>query len=98
MGYYTKYELAIISGNNEVDHEYQISKALDYSPFEETCKWYGHEEDMKQYSFRYPDTIFELSGEGEESGDIWKKYYKNGKVQVCKAIITFDEFDESKLK
>lgn len=63
----------------------------------DTCKWYDHEEDVSTFSKIYPDVIFELSGEGKESGDIWKKYFKNGKIQICNAKIIFDEFDESKL-
>jgi hypothetical protein len=52
---------------------------------------------MKEVSKQHPDIVFELHGEGEEAGDIWYKYYKNGKMQVCKGHITFDEYDESKL-
>ena len=63
----------------------------------DACKWYEHEEEVAQFSKIYPDVLFELHGEGEESGDIWKKYFKNGKIQICNAKIIFDEFDESKL-
>lgn len=98
MGYYTRYELEIISGNTKVDHKEEISNQISFNPFEGECTWYEHEIYMKEYSLQYPDTIFELSGEGEEGGDIFKHYYKNGKVQVCKAVITFEKFDESKLK
>jgi hypothetical protein len=35
---------------------------------------------------------------GEEGGDMWKRYYKNGKVQVANAKITYDEYDETKLE
>jgi len=61
-------------------------------------KWYEYDEVMKAISMEYPHVVFELSGEGEESGDIWKNYYVNGKVQKCQARIVFDEFDEKKLK
>lgn len=98
MEYYTRHELEIISGNTDIDHEEEIGKLIDGNPFNDSCKWYSHQKDMIEYSLRYPDTVFELSGEGEESGDIWKEYYKNGKVQVCKVVITFEKFDESKLK
>jgi hypothetical protein len=53
---------------------------------------------MNEISKEYPNVIFELSGEGEESGDVWKNYYMNGKVQKCQARIVFDEFDENELK
>ena len=61
-------------------------------------KWYEHETDVKSVSTEYPDVIFALIGDGEDSGDQWIKYFKNGKMQICRAKITFDDFDESKLK
>lgn len=81
-----------------VDHVEGITQVVGYNPFTDQTKWYDHEKDMKTYSQKYPEVLFILSGEGEESGDIWRKYFKNGRVQTCKAKITFDEFDESKLK
>ena len=68
-----------------------------YNLFDFTSAWRSHEKDMKAYSLQYPTTLFEFMIEGEEYGDIWKKYFKNGKVQVCKAKITFDAYDEDKL-
>jgi hypothetical protein len=64
----------------------------------DSCKWYDHEKEVAQFSTIYPDVLFELSGEGEDSGDIWKKYFKNGKMQLCSAEMTFPPFDESKMK
>lgn len=75
----------------------ELSKQVGYNPFEDSCKWYDHDKDMMAFSKLYPDVVFALKGEGEESGDIWVTYYKNGKRQHCKAIITYDEYDASKL-
>ncbi len=61
------------------------------------CKWYAHEEDLRQLSSRFPDILFTLLGKGEENEDIWVKYFKAGRMQVSHATITFDEFDEHKL-
>jgi hypothetical protein len=100
MGYYTKFNLEVINDHSDV-HHLQISQASEYGCddiFEDDIKWYTHDEDMRSYSTKYPDLIFKLSGEGEEAGDMWVKYYKNGKMQRCHAKITFDEFDEEKLK
>jgi hypothetical protein len=77
--------------NKEVKDEH-------YNPFDDSCKWYSHEEDMKLFSKRYPNTVFVLEGEGEEQGDHWICYFSNGKMQRCKAIVTFEPFDIQKLK
>ena len=61
-------------------------------------KWYECVGEMKELSSKYPDVLFVVNGEGEESGDIWREYHKNGKVQRCKAKISFDNYDEEKLK
>jgi hypothetical protein len=81
-----------------VDPEQLVKENIGYNPFDEQCKWYESDEDMKKISKKYPLTIFVLEGEGEESGDLWKKYFLNGKMQEAKAKITYDEFDEKKLK
>lgn len=52
---------------------------------------------MKNLSKKFPSVLFILEGEGEENDDIWKKYFKDGKVQECAAKITFDPYDETKL-
>jgi hypothetical protein len=66
--------------------------------FDNSCKWYEHEEDMIAYSKKHPDLVFKLHGEGEESGDIWQKWFVNGKMQTCHAKIVFDPFDPTQLK
>lgn len=105
MGYYTKYKLEI-NDSNKIDiikelieyyHEASYAINEDGSLYDET-KWYDHESDLKDFSKNYSNILFELSGEGEESGDMWKKYFKNGKMQESYARIEFDEFDENKLK
>ena len=102
MGYSTKYAVSQIEeffDNKEInEHLCRISDySVDFFHGEPNCKWYDHEKDMKLLSQIYPETTFLLEGEGEESGDIWRKYFKNGKMQVCKAEIVFPAFDESKL-
>lgn len=98
MGYYTRFNLEVI-GHTNVDHEEEISNEFNegYPMFEEENKWYDYQQDMKEYSLKYPELIFKLEGQGEQNEDIWKCYFKNGKMQECIAIITFDEYDESKL-
>jgi hypothetical protein len=63
----------------------------------DSCKWCEHEKDMRALSLEFPKFLFILSGEGEESGDIWKEYYLNGKMQRSEAEIVIAPFDKSKL-
>ncbi len=61
-------------------------------------KWYERDEVMAKSSKKYPGVVFCLTGDGDENDDMWYAYFKNGKVQYCPAIITYDKYDESKLK
>lgn len=61
------------------------------------CKWYNAQSELVEFSKNYPGWLFTVRGEGEETGDMWVWYIMNGKVQEAPAIITYDEFDESKL-
>lgn len=108
MGYYTKYSLKIIKVSVNDDQEKEMVKDLakimhgdDQTPakyfddlLEESMKWYSHEKDMKSFSKKYPGYIFLLEGEGEENGDLWREYFKNGKSHRIHAKVVFDEFNE----
>lgn len=102
MGYYTNFTLSWDDGNDvEIEHK-AIELGINDScsilgSSVESCKWYNHEDDMRKFSTHFPSVLFTLIGEGEEPGDMWYKYFRNGKMQVCEAKITFDEFDERKL-
>ena len=61
-------------------------------------KWYQCDKELPILSKAFPEVVFKLSGEGEESGDIWTTYYKGGKSQSAKVVITVEEYDEKKLK
>lgn len=61
------------------------------------AKWYDWEEDMCLLSKRFPELLFCLHGEGESSDDMWDAYFFDGKSQHCPAVITYDDFDPSKL-
>ena len=62
------------------------------------CKWYEHNEDMTLMSKDIPNVLFALAGEGEESGDLWRAYYLNGKTWRSKAEIVYPPLDRTKLK
>jgi hypothetical protein len=101
MGYYTHFKLeepkpipleilVFITSYKEDNFCYGIIS-------EEEVTWYEWKKDMVILSKAFPNIKFKLVGEGENAGDIWHAYFKNGKVQVCRAKIVFDGFDENKL-
>lgn len=100
MGYLTRFVIETDPENDELWEKLRQDDELGEVFIEGrvTAKWYSHERDLKDLSLKYPEVLFTVYGEGEESGDIWRKYFKNGKMQVCKAVITFPEFDEAKME
>ena len=99
MRYNTIFELEVISGGDyETDYEGAVIEQVDYNPFDEKTKWYDFEKDMREVSKQHPNVLFELSGEGEETDDLWKAYFKDGKMQMCEARIEYDNFDEAQLQ
>jgi len=103
MGYYTDFKLTI--EGDEVDERVIAEDLSDISTYDWDddlilceAKWYGWVQDMTKLSQMYPNTLFKLSGDGEENGDQWICYFKDGKKQLCEAKISFDPFDESKLQ
>ena len=109
MGYRTSYELSIVKSASPMDQEGVIhqlregSQGASYGLRDDGSaqgglRWYEHEDDLRGFSRKYPELIFRLSGEGEDSGDIWDKYFQNGKMQECKAEIVKPSFDPTKLK
>ncbi len=104
MGYSTSYTLSVIGGDEmaiiaELREKYDSAAyALDEDgTTSESSKWYEHEEEVKAFSLDHPESLFTLNGIGEESPDVWVKYFKNGKMQVSRAEIILAPFDESKL-
>lgn len=109
MGYYTTYHFNAINFKTMEDLDYEEMKSLceeldktykleTYGDTDFSAKWYDHTEDMREFSKKYPDLLFELAGEGEDFGDIWKEYHHNGKYQILEAKIVYDDLDIDKLK
>lgn len=93
MGYSTVYSLEIIPDSREawdtVTAHKDISGAVGKNGGgAHACTWYHHEDDMLELSQKFPGVVFKLHGTGDDEGDIWIKYFKNGKKQVCRAIVT----------
>jgi hypothetical protein len=95
-GKVTVTDLHIIEKFRETYEYAKHALAKDGGPYE-SCKWYEHEEQLRKFSTKYPNWLFTLEGKGEEAGDLWKKYFVNGKMQLAKAEIVFDKFEPSKL-
>lgn len=112
MGYYTYYtgkvltdktkEEAIANAiakldafNDGENRQYKtIAEVIDF----DSIKWYTCFSDMDEISKMFPDEIIMIHGEGEDKGDLWKAYFKNGKHVVHYAKIVYDEFDEKELE
>lgn len=99
MGYQTEF---VISADEEVLEKLCNEPELSHlemtgSALRAYAKWYGWHADMRAVSQRYPNTLITVNGAGEEPGDLWRAFFMSGKSQVCDAIITYEEFDESKL-
>jgi hypothetical protein len=107
MGYLTKYSLSILDTEDEeqkaiiglLREENESARyALCKDGSEaEPCKWYEHHEDLAEFSKRYPEKVFLLEGDGEESGDFWRKYFKNGEFRVFSPEFVWPEYDEEGL-
>lgn len=104
MGYYTNFELEIIENPEATDEEFvlfSVQKQSEYNWDGSTlseAKWYDHDSDMLTVSKKFPQVVFKLHGEGEENGDEWVSYYKNGKsVTHSRSEWTPPEYHESDL-
>lgn len=88
--------------NSSGEELVELKDVFDFELFEahsssilepyDTCRWYNHDSTMITLSSKLPYLVFRLSGEGEESGDLWRKYYHDGKCQYCPAKIEYDDF------
>lgn len=108
MGYYTNYRLEWKpepgESNHEVDENVRayVIKGLKLYLSDDgkmgNMKWYDWEDDMRRTSARFPNILFTLHGEGEETGDLWRAYFLNGKRQKCKAELVYPPFNREELK
>lgn len=78
------FEAKKIEWSPEIEEAYKTHPGHDYAVNEngdtiDQVKWYDHGSDLIEHSKKYPNLVFQLYGEGEESGDIWCDYYHNGK-------------------
>ena len=99
MSYRTRYKLECSSKREGRSYagllrdEYEAANLAigESGKTNERCAWHTHEEDMRDFSSKYPGVLFTLSGSGDGPRDLWKKYFRGGKMQAARAKITFDE-------
>ena len=107
MGYCTAFTLMIDTGQKKIseilteidpDLRDRLDGIDDDGSSADSVTWYNHEQDIRELSLAYPDYVFTLYGDGDDSEDMWYKHFKNGKMQACYAKITYDDYDENKLE
>ena len=108
MGYQTKFSLKTepkiklnLDELSTMSDGYNWEELDEYVYGIDDCvKWYDHRKHMENFTKnkKYKDILFLLEGEGEESGDIWRQYHKNGKSLHYQAILTFPDFKEKDLE
>jgi hypothetical protein len=106
MGYYSNFELTVnhpdadaIIGDLRADNE-SADKALDSDGATlEPTKWYDMDKDMKEFSKKYSEVLFEMRRAGESGGDDQCIYYfQNGKKQECWVQLIFPEYEQDKME
>ena len=77
--------------NRNLIEEIQTTTFCPYDYlFDDSMKWYEHNQDMKLVARQFPDVVFILQGIGEEFGDIWKKYYHGDDYHESAVRMVFD--------
>ena len=111
MGYYTWHNLEVsripgyTNGPTPEDAIKQLREDSEGAKYaldedgngQDSCKWYEHEQDLRNISRKFPHLLFKLSGEGEENGDLWEIYAVNGVLQECRAEIVYPPMDSALL-
>lgn len=98
MGYYTYYRLEVYGKSNVYDIIHELRKWSEGANYAfdadgdtlENCKWYDYNEEMVEFSKKYPEVLFVIFGEGEESSNIWRTFYLNGKYEKQPAKIVYN--------
>lgn len=108
MGYYT-YFSAETNASAEVETQiteelFKISSFFNFDkeesvPFSQFMydmytTWYDWDKEMVEVSRKFPEVTITMWGNGEESDDMWKCVFKNGKKALVFAEIVYPEITE----
>ncbi len=84
MGYYTNYKIELIRGNRK-EFSSLLNRLAEISQYPElkdgyadSIRWYCWLENSIEVSKEFPNILFMIEGDGEDSDDIWRCYFKNG--------------------
>lgn len=89
MGYYTRYD---ISNNFEEIYD-AINEQSGYGSVEDdSIKWYDCLKDITEVSKKFPNQEVHVAGQGEEQGDVWKAFAKDGVLFLSKAVMEFGPY------
>lgn len=88
------YEMGDEPDEQDVAYLASVEEHGIFRVFEESLKWYNHEDDMCKLSAMFPDLYFTLEGDGEEFDDYWRKLFHDGQCLGCvDGEICYPEFD-----
>lgn len=91
MGYYTDYKIVVEGQDDSQLGEIfnRLEELSGYGDFYrgpvgntvelDSVKFYECESVMRKLSAEYINVLFTVYGDGEEGGDLWVAYYKDGK-------------------
>lgn len=87
MGYYTYFSINKVKGSDkDMDNlvkDIDAKTGLRFS--DDNCqeaKWGDYEEDCLKLSKKYPNLVFQLDGDGENSDDLWAERFHNGNCEM----------------
>ena len=61
-----------------------------FGSFEEV-RWAERPIVMIMISEKFPNMTFEITGDGESYGDLWKEYYHEGEIECCSGEIIYEQ-------
>ena len=107
MGYITQFDLDL-DGPEEALQEFveagdnggETASGVYYMDFVNgetiSCKWYNSKEDMIELSKKFPELLFSVDAAGEEPGDLWKAWARNGKYKRIEPEMIWPKVDLDK--
>lgn len=97
MGYYTDYKIEV-KGKVDIEEAAKKLESISNYSFDYykdnmakigELKWYDWEPDMIELSKAYPTNLFQVDGEGEESGDVWRCFFKDGRKESVQVELKY---------